>query len=587
MFNGRYYYMSEDEKKQPKKEKNMTTETTPKAAETPKPVKKPKATVKAAPKTTVKAAPKAAAEKPVKLSSQLTPPPLVKNIVKPEQRETKEMPPQKKVVHEEPALPSHVRHNNESSIKKGNPRGRNNQSQQRKKGQNFQNRKRHDRAPGGNQAFVEPKLPELPEGVTAIRTKIADLQRMSFDELIKYAAHLGLNSLTNLNRSEIVSAIVKAKIHDPAQILIAEGTLEILSDGFGFLRSPQYNYLSSTEDIYVSPAQIRHYGLKKGDEVHGPIRIPNDKDKYFALLYVEQVNGLKPSEMTNRKSFVNFTPIHPTKRLMMETVKDNYSTRVIDLVSPIGKGQRALIVAQPKAGKTIILQNIIHGIIANEPKVKLLVLLIDERPEEVTDMQRLLGDKGQVIASTFDEQPERHCLVAEMCIEKAKRLVEMGEDVVIILDSITRLARAYNTIQPHSGKILSGGVDAGAMHKPKRFFGAARNLEEGGSLTIIGSALVDTGSKMDEVIYEEFKGTGNLELVLDRKLSDRRLYPAIDVLKSGTRKEDLLYHKEELEKVYKLRAALADLSPTDAMNLLLSRMKKTNNNTEFLLSMKD
>ncbi|MCH9618478.1 MAG: Transcription termination factor Rho [Chlamydiia bacterium] len=319
--------------------------------------------------------------------------------------------------------------------------------------------------------------------------------------------------------------------------------------------------------------------------MHGPIRIPNDKDKYFALLFVEEINGLKPAEMTNRKSFVNFTPIHPTKRLMMETTKDNYSTRVIDLVSPIGKGQRALIVAQPKAGKTIILQNIIHSITVNEPKVKLLILLIDERPEEVTDMQRLIGDKGQVIASTFDEQPERHCLVAEMCIEKAKRLVEMGEDVVIILDSITRLARAYNTIQPHSGKILSGGVDAGAMHKPKRFFGAARNLEEGGSLTIIGSALVDTGSKMDEVIYEEFKGTGNLELVLDRRLSDRRLYPAIDVIKSGTRKEDLLYHEQELEKVYKLRAALADLSPADAMNLLLSRMKKTNNNTEFLLSM--
>ena len=547
--------MSEKENNN-KKEKNMSTETTDKTAEPKKETKK----------TPAEAKPKAPAKE------TLTPPPLVKNMAKPEA---------KKAAAPE-AIPSHVRHNNESAKKGGNRRSN---TGNRKKGQNFQNRNRGNR--NSNQVFVEPELPELPEGVEATRTKIADLQRMSFDELIKYAEHIGLTSLTNLNRSEIVFAIVKAKIHDPTQILVAQGTLEILSDGFGFLRSPQYNYLSSAEDIYVSPAQIRHYGLRKGDEISGPIRIPNDKDKYFALLRVEEVNGKKPAEMVNRKSFVNFTPIHPTERLIMETVKDNYSTRVIDLVSPVGKGQRALIVAQPKAGKTIILQNIINGITTNNPKVKLLVLLIDERPEEVTDMQRLLGERGQVIASTFDEQPERHCLVAEMCIEKAKRLVEMGEDVVIILDSITRLARAYNTIQPHSGKILSGGVDAGAMHKPKRFFGAARNLEEGGSLTIIGSALVDTGSKMDEVIYEEFKGTGNLELVLDRRLSDRRLYPAIDVIKSGTRKEDLLYHKEELEKVYKLRAALADLSPADAMTLLLSRMKKTTTNTEFLLSMKD
>lgn len=580
--------MSEEEKKQTKKENIMTTETTEKPAKetAAKPVKKAPAAKKAkAPAPATAPATAKAPAKPVTLSPHLTPPPLVKNIPVPaDAPHLKTAPVKQPVKQEEQAIPSHVRLN-DPIAKKNNPRGRNNQSQQRhKKGQNFQNRKRPERSGGGG-AFVEPSLPELPEGVVATRTKIADLQRMSFDQLIKYASHLGLTSLTNLNRSEIVFAIVKAKIHDPAQVLIAQGTLEILSDGFGFLRSPQYNYLSSAEDIYVSPSQIRHYGLKKGDEVVGPIRIPNEKDKYFALLFVEEINGLKPTEMTNRKDFVNFTPIHPTKRLMMETTKDNYSTRVIDLVSPIGKGQRALIVAQPKAGKTIILQNIIQSIIVNEPKVKLLILLIDERPEEVTDMQRLIGDKGQVIASTFDEQPERHCLVAEMCIEKAKRLVESGEDVVIILDSITRLARAYNTIQPHSGKILSGGVDAGAMHKPKRFFGAARNLEEGGSLTIIGSALVDTGSKMDEVIYEEFKGTGNLELVLDRRLSDRRLYPAIDVIKSGTRKEDLLYHKEELEKVYKLRAALADLSPADAMNLLLSRMKKTNNNTEFLLSM--
>jgi len=519
-------------------------------------------------------------KKAPELSSLLTPPPLVQSL--------REATPQAPKPSSDEEIPSHVTHGNTPMKKNSNNNNRGRNNQNRKKGQHFGNKNRPDKAPSeSDDSFIEPDLPLLPPGVEALETRIADLQKMSFEELASYAVSIGISSLTNMNRSDIVFAIVKAKIHDPAQILISEGTLEILPDGFGFLRSPQYNYLSSAEDIYVSPSQIRHYGLRKGDEVVGPIRVPKEKDKYFALLRVDTVNGIAPKDQTNRKSFVNFTPIHPTRRLMMETTKENFSTRVIDLVSPVGKGQRALIVAPPKAGKTIILQNIINGISTNNKEVKLLVLLIDERPEEVTDMQRLIGNKGQVIASTFDEPPERHCVVAEMCIEKAKRLVEKGEDVVIILDSITRLARAYNTVQPHSGKILSGGVDANAMHKPKRFFGAARNLEEGGSLTIIGSALIDTGSKMDEVIYEEFKGTGNLELVLDRRLADRRLYPAIDVLKSGTRKEDLLYHKEELEKVYKLRAALADLSPADAMNLLLSRMKKTHTNTEFLLSMKD
>jgi len=544
--------MTEDEK-QPKKEKNMTSDTTEKPVEK-KPTEK-KAAEKPAPKAPAKPKPEAKESK-----SLLTPPPLVKQA-KPEG----------------PAMPS------QTELKNRNSRQKNSSQNRNKKGQNF-SRRRGDR---DNSTFVEPELPEVPEGVEVQTTKIKDLQKMSFDELSRYAKHIGIDSLSNMNRSQIVFTIIKESIHKPGQILIAEGTLEILPDGFGFLRSPQYSYQSSAEDIYVSPAQIRHYGLKKGDEVSGPIRQPKEKDKYFALLKVDSINDKSPKEIGNRKSFVNFTPVHPTERLMMETAHDNYSTRVIDLVSPVGKGQRALIVAPPKAGKTILLQNIINAITTNEPKVKLMVLLIDERPEEVTDMQRLLGDKGQVIGSTFDEPPERHCVVAEMCIEKAKRMVEEGEDVVIILDSITRLARAYNTVQPHSGKILSGGVDANAMHKPKRFFGAARNLEEGGSLTIIGSALIDTGSKMDEVIYEEFKGTGNLELVLDRRLADRRLYPAIDVIKSGTRKEDLLYHKEELEMIYKLRAALADLSPTDAMNLLLSRMKKTKANTEFLLSMKN
>jgi transcription termination factor Rho len=416
-------------------------------------------------------------------------------------------------------------------------------------------------------------------------TKIAELQRMNIDQLTKYAHSTGITNVGSLSRSQIVFEIVKQKSSSPNEILVGEGTLEVLPDGFGFLRSPNYNYLPSAEDIYVSPAQIRRFGLKKGDELYGELRSPKEKEKYFALQKVEKINGIAPAEMKERIAFDNLTPLHPNKRMLMETAKDNYSTRILDLITPIGKGQRALIVAPPKAGKTILLQNIIHSIAVNEKNVKLIVLLIDERPEEVTDMQRLV--KGEVISSTFDEPPERHCQVAEMCIEKAKRLVEQGQDVVIILDSITRLARAYNTVQPHSGRILTGGVDANALHKPKRFFGAARNLEEGGSLTIIASALIDTGSKMDEVIYEEFKGTGNMELVLDRRLADRRTFPAIDLIKSGTRKEELLYHQAELEKIYILRQAVADLSPIDAMNLLLARLKKTNSNTEFLLSMKD
>jgi transcription termination factor Rho len=416
-------------------------------------------------------------------------------------------------------------------------------------------------------------------------TKIAELQRMNIDQLTKYAHSTGITNVGSLSRSQIVFEIVKQKSSSPNEILVGEGTLEVLPDGFGFLRSPNYNYLPSAEDIYVSPAQIRRFGLKKGDELYGELRSPKEKEKYFALQKVEKINGIAPQEMKERIAFDNLTPLHPNKRMLMETTKDNYSTRTLDLITPIGKGQRALIVAPPKAGKTMLLQNIIHSIAVNEKDVKLIVLLIDERPEEVTDMQRLV--KGEVISSTFDEPPERHCQVAEMCIEKAKRLVEQGKDVVIILDSITRLARAYNTVQPHSGRILTGGVDANALHKPKRFFGAARNLEEGGSLTIIASALIDTGSKMDEVIYEEFKGTGNMELVLDRRLADRRTFPAIDLIKSGTRKEELLYHAAELEKIYIFRQAVADLSPIDAMNLLLGRLKKTNSNTEFLLSMKD
>ncbi len=423
----------------------------------------------------------------------------------------------------------------------------------------------------------EPKEPKV--------TLISDLQRMTIDELTNYAKQMGLKNTGSLTKSQMVFEIVKTKSASQDEILVGEGTLEILPDGFGFLRSPNYNYLPSAEDIYVSPAQIRRFDLKKGDTVYGTIRSPKEKEKYFALLKVDRVNHKPPERAKDRIFFENLTPINPDKRIIMETTKEQISTRILDLAAPIGKGQRGLIVAPPKSGKTVLLQNIANAVAINHPEIYLIVLLIDERPEEVTDMLRLV--KGEVISSTFDEPPERHTQVAEMAIEKARRLVENGKDVMILLDSLTRLARAYNTVQPHSGKILTGGVDAQALHKPKRFFGAARNVEQGGSLTIIATALVDTGSRMDEVIFEEFKGTGNMELVLDRRIADRRIYPAIDLIRSGTRKEELLYHPEELEKIFQLRNALGDFSPLDAMNLLGARLKKTNSNAEFLLSLKD
>ena len=415
-------------------------------------------------------------------------------------------------------------------------------------------------------------------------TKISDLQRMNIDQLSAFAKHIGLTHIGALTRSQLVFEIVKAKSSRHDEVLVGEGVLEVLPDGFGFLRSPNYNYLPSAEDIYVSPAQIRRFDLKKGDTIYGTIRSPKEKEKYFAMLKVEQINNRPPEAAKERILFENLTPLYPDERLVMETTGDLIDMRVLDLTAPIGKGQRALIVAPPRSGKTILLQNIANSISINNPDVILIVLLIDERPEEVTDMQRSV--KGEVIASTFDEPPERHTQIADMVIAKARRLVEYGHDVVILLDNITRLARAYNTVQPHSGKILTGGVDANALHKPKRFFGAARNIENGGSLTIIATALIETGSRMDEVIFEEFKGTGNMELVLDRKLADRRVFPAIDVIKSGTRKEELLYHEEELNWIYLMRQALADLSPLDAMKLLTSRLKKSNSNVEFLLTMK-
>jgi len=425
---------------------------------------------------------------------------------------------------------------------------------------------------------------EAPKQFEAI-TRIADLQRMNISQLHEYARSIGLKNTGSLTKSGLVFEIVKAVSERPNEVLYGEGVLEILPDGFGFLRSPNYNYLSSAEDIYVSPAQVRRFELRTGDTLFGSIRAPKDKEKYFAMLKVERINGRTYEELKDRLLFENLTPLYPDKRLVMETSRDRLSTRVLDLAAPIGKGQRGLIVAPPKAGKTILMQQICNAITTNNPEVFLMVLLIGERPEEVTDMSRSV--KGEVISSTFDEPPERHVQIAEMVIEKARRLVECGTDVVILLDSITRLARAYNTVQPHSGKILTGGMDANALHKPKRFFGAARNVEQGGSLTIIATALIDTGSRMDEVIFEEFKGTGNMELVLDRRLADRRIYPAIDFIKSGTRKEEKLYHPAELEKIYLLRQGLGDLTPVDVMNLLLARLKKTASNTEFLLSMKE
>ncbi len=375
----------------------------------------------------------------------------------------------------------------------------------------------------------------------------------------------------------------RPNIKDFDGAISSEGVLEIMQDGYGFLRSSDYNYLASPDDIYVSPSQIKLFGLKTGDTIKGSIRPPKEGEKYFALLKVESVNGKTTEEIRDRVAFEYLTPLFPEEKLKLSTAPDNFSTRILDLFSPIGKGQRGMIVAQPKTGKTVLLKNIANAIAENHPEVYLLVLLIDERPEEVTDMARSV--KAEVIASTFDEQAERHVKVASIVLEKAKRMVECGHDVVILLDSITRLARAYNTVVPSSGKILSGGVDANALHKPKRFFGAARNIENGGSLTIIATALIETGSKMDEVIFEEFKGTGNMELQLDRKLSNKRVYPAIDVPASGTRREDLLMREDELQRVWILRKYMSDMNSNEAMEFLLSKMKGTRNNDEFLLSM--
>ena len=424
---------------------------------------------------------------------------------------------------------------------------------------------------------------ETSEGATRVR--LHDLKTKSPTELIRFAEEHEVENASTLRKQELMFAILKNLAEQDIEI-IGEGTVEILKDGFGFMRSASANYLPGPDDIYISPSQLRKFGLKTGDTVEGPIRSPKDGERYFALLQVDRVNFDDPEEIKHKVHFDNLTPLYPDERYRMEiddpTVKD-LSSRVIDLVSPLGKGQRALIVAPPRTGKTQMLQNIAHSISANHPDTDLLVLLIDERPEEVTDMERNVN--GEVVASTFDEPAERHVQVAEMVIEKAKRLVEHRRDVVILLDSITRLGRAYNATVPSSGKVLTGGVDANALQRPKRFFGAARNIEEGGSLTIIATALIDTGSRMDEVIFEEFKGTGNSEIVLDRKVADKRVYPAIDILKSGTRKEDLLVAKDELAKVYVLRRILSSMGTTDAIEFLIDKLRQTKTNSDFFDSM--
>jgi len=413
---------------------------------------------------------------------------------------------------------------------------------------------------------------------------IVELKSKTVTELLDLAEELGIPGLGGLRKQELIFKLLEAKTEKDG-FIFAEGVLEILAEGYGFLRSPDYNYLPGPDDIYVSPSQIKRFDLRTGDTTSGQVRPPKESEKYFALLKIEAVNFENPEVAKHKVFFDNLTPLYPQKRIKLETNSEEVATRIMDLMTPIGRGQRGLIVSPPKAGKTMLLQKIANSITTNHPDMKLIVLLIDERPEEVTDMKRSV--KGEVVSSTFDEPPDRHVQVADMVLEKAKRLVEHGLHVVILLDSITRLARANNAVVPHSGKILSGGVDSSALQRPKRFFGAARNIEEGGSLTIIATAIVESGSRMDEVIFEEFKGTGNMEMVLDRRLSDRRIFPAMDINRSGTRKEELLLPPEDLNKVWILRKFLNEMNSVEAMEFLLDRIRKTKNNAKFLESMKD
>jgi transcription termination factor Rho len=411
---------------------------------------------------------------------------------------------------------------------------------------------------------------------------LGDLKQKKIGDLAALAKELNVEGAANMRRQELIFSILQAQAEKNG-FIYGEGVLEILPDGFGFLRSPDYNYLPGPDDIYVSPSQIRRFNLRTGDTIAGQIRPPKESERYFALLKVETFNFEDPEAAKDKILFDNLTPFYPREKVNLEYNSDDYSTRVMELLTPIGKGQRGLIVAPPRTGKTMLLQSIAHSVMANHKDIILIVLLIDERPEEVTDMERSV--KGEVISSTFDEPPQRHVQVAEMVIEKAKRLVEHQRDVVILLDSITRLARAYNAVVPPSGKVLSGGIDSNALQRPKRFFGAARNIEEGGSLTIIATALIDTGSRMDEVIFEEFKGTGNMELMLDRRLVDRRIFPAIDINRSGTRKEELLFAPNDLERIWLLRRVLTPMNTVDSMEFLLDKLRKTSTNREFLDTM--
>jgi len=411
---------------------------------------------------------------------------------------------------------------------------------------------------------------------------VNELQKLKINELADLAAKLNIDGYSGMNKQELIVKILETNTEKEGGVM-ADGVLEVLKEGYGFLRSPDFNYLPGPDDIYVSPSQIKRFGLRTGHQVSGQIRPPKSKERFYALLKVEQVNGKDPEELKRAFLFSNLTPLYPEEKFNLEVNPKDLSTRIMDIISPVGKGQRGLIVAQPKTGKTVLLQKVANAIVKNHPDVKMIILLIDERPEEVTDMKRNVD--AEVISSTFDEPPERHVAVAEMVIQKARRMVEFGEDVVILLDSITRLGRAHNAVIPHSGKILSGGVDANALKKPKQFFGAARNTEESGSLTIIATALIDTGSRMDEVIFEEFKGTGNMELVLDRKLSDRRIYPSFDLIRSGTRKEELLLDKKVLARMWILRKLLNEMNVIQAMEFIQDRMRRTKTNEEFMETM--
>lgn len=473
--------------------------------------------------------------------------------------------------------------NNNNQRHDNNRRQNNNRNNQRHHGRNNNDGNRGNNGNGGGYDHGDDaeRMSDVPAKKMPT-LKLFELQVAEIPELKKLAEGYSIEDPAGLRKHELIFEILKTQIRWGNEAL-CRGILEVLPDKFGFLRSSENNYLPNPEDIYVSPSQIRRFGLRTGDLIEGPIRSPRPKERFFALLSVDKVNNGSPEQNLKRIPFENLTPLFPDERLGLETTAEEISMRVMDLATPIGKGQRGLIVAPPRTGKTVLLQKLANSISTNNPDAKLIILLIDERPEEVTDMQR--NTKAEVLSSTFDEHPERHVQVAEIVIEMAKRRVENGEDVIILLDSITRLARAYNTIQPHSGKILSGGVDANALHKPKRFFGAARNIEGGGSLTIISTALVDTGSRMDEVIFEEFKGTGNMELALDRDLVGKRIFPAINIEKSGTRKEELLLHKDELARIWTLRKALKDVPAVEAMELLINRLKKTKSNAEFLMAL--